>query len=401
MKFTQTGLPAQVREVDRRRRRPGARRAAAPAHRRGTGRPGRRSRRTALAPAEPEGPPLAIRRRRRRRRREDRRHGSGSAVAAGTGSGAKDEDPAEDERGSRDPGQQAGDDRHTRRHGGAEGTSTSERGRIRRTGGRIRAPMSGPARRFAPRIRPRAPRRAGRDAAGRRPAHVHLSGRCRAGHRAAAERPATAVPTPSPRLTLPPLSTASPTRAAQRDAVDRVATRIRIAALDIDMPVIARHRRATRYCDVAMYLDTALGQPGQGRATLPLRARPDGHVPAPARDARRRRSSGWSSRSGRATTCATCTRSSRSGATSGPGRRPERATREELWLQTSEGPRGHARQDPGHRPAAVGRERPIPTTPTRRPSRVRPATAQRVGSDPVDPAQDERGGPGGRQRSSR
>jgi hypothetical protein len=72
--------------------------------------------------------------------------------------------------------------------------------------------------------------------------------------------------TPGPRITLPPLGTASPTPVPTAPA-DRVATRVRIAALDIDLPVVAPGK-PTDYplCDVAMWIG-ALGQPGEGRAT--------------------------------------------------------------------------------------------------------------------------------------
>jgi hypothetical protein len=49
---------------------------------------------------------------------------------------------------------------------------------------------------------------------------------------------------------------------------DRVATRIRIRRLNIDLPVMLQTANYGTYplCDVAMYLE-ALGQPGEGRAT--------------------------------------------------------------------------------------------------------------------------------------
>ena len=85
---------------------------------------------------------------------------------------------------------------------------------------------------------------------------------------------ATAVPrpTPSPLVTLPALdSSASPT-AAPTIPADRVATRVRIAALKIDLPVIAGND-GYPYCDVAMYIDNLgpplkdLGRPGRAGAT--------------------------------------------------------------------------------------------------------------------------------------
>lgn len=91
----------------------------------------------------------------------------------------------------------------------------------------------------------------------------------------AADSGATASPSSSPTLdpaasipliTLPPLASTEPSASPSIPA-DRVTTRVRIAALRIDLPVI---RQKTSYvpCDVAMYFeDDRLGQPGEGRAT--------------------------------------------------------------------------------------------------------------------------------------
>ena len=81
--------------------------------------------------------------------------------------------------------------------------------------------------------------------------------------------PPTVAPTPSPRITLPPLASAAPPPPPPAPDPDRVATRVRIAALDIDLPVV-KGPSGYPYCDVAMYLVDPggyLGQPGQGRAT--------------------------------------------------------------------------------------------------------------------------------------
>ncbi len=81
-----------------------------------------------------------------------------------------------------------------------------------------------------------------------------------------------AIATPSPMITLPPLATPGPTASASPTPVptpnpDRVVTRVRIVALDIDLPVI-EHRSAKVPCDVAAYFDfDELSHPGQGRAT--------------------------------------------------------------------------------------------------------------------------------------
>jgi sortase (surface protein transpeptidase) len=73
----------------------------------------------------------------------------------------------------------------------------------------------------------------------------------------------TLAPTPSPSPTVVPASVQpTPTFAA-----DRVATRIVIPDLGIDLPVV-RPPETNEYplCDVAEFIQT-LGQPGQGRAT--------------------------------------------------------------------------------------------------------------------------------------
>lgn len=74
------------------------------------------------------------------------------------------------------------------------------------------------------------------------------------------------VPTERPRITLPPAS-ARPVASPSIPA-DRVATRVRIAALKIDLPIVkpAGGPNAYPQCDVAMYIQS-LGQPGQGKAT--------------------------------------------------------------------------------------------------------------------------------------
>jgi hypothetical protein len=73
------------------------------------------------------------------------------------------------------------------------------------------------------------------------------------------------VSTPIPLITLPPLGSGGVPSVAPSIPPDRVVTRVRIAALKIDLPVI---RTSTVPCGVALeYLDPALGQPGGGRAT--------------------------------------------------------------------------------------------------------------------------------------
>ena len=76
------------------------------------------------------------------------------------------------------------------------------------------------------------------------------------------------APSPSPLLTLPPLGSGGPATADPTFPADRVATRVTIPALKIDLPVVKPPPGANTYplCDVAMYIKE-LGQPGEGRAT--------------------------------------------------------------------------------------------------------------------------------------
>lgn len=75
----------------------------------------------------------------------------------------------------------------------------------------------------------------------------------------------TLAPTPAPSVT-PGQPTPSPTPAPTPPA-DRVATRVVIHDLGIDLPVIRQPDTSTYpLCDVAMYIQD-LGQPGFGRAT--------------------------------------------------------------------------------------------------------------------------------------
>lgn len=79
--------------------------------------------------------------------------------------------------------------------------------------------------------------------------------------------PIAAVATPSPLITLPPIGSAPPASANPTVPADRVVTRVRIAALKIDLAVI---KAGDGYpaCNVAMWFDDRrLGQPGEGKAT--------------------------------------------------------------------------------------------------------------------------------------
>ncbi len=76
---------------------------------------------------------------------------------------------------------------------------------------------------------------------------------------------AGASPSLAPSVSPSSSADASPS-ASPSAAADRVATRIVIPALAIDLPIVKPDPNAYPLCDVAMYL-TAMSQPGQGRAT--------------------------------------------------------------------------------------------------------------------------------------
>ena len=153
---------------------------------------------------------------------------------------------------------------------------------------------------------------------------------------------ATGAPAATPSITLPPLATPAPTASATPVVTpgpdpDRVATRVRIAALGIDLPVI-KGPDGYPPCDVAMYLKE-LAQPGQGRAIyLYAHARPGMFEPllkTKAPDQRGAVVEVWTSDDLRFLYEIV------------EVRRDQRdledalaATSEELWLQTSEGPAG-------------------------------------------------------------
>ncbi len=79
---------------------------------------------------------------------------------------------------------------------------------------------------------------------------------------------ASTSPTGTPLITFPPLPSDGPPSASPSAPADRVGTRVRIAALKIDLPIVTPPDRDNAYpwCDVAMFI-RELGQPGQGRAT--------------------------------------------------------------------------------------------------------------------------------------
>jgi hypothetical protein len=79
--------------------------------------------------------------------------------------------------------------------------------------------------------------------------------------------PIAAVATPSPLISLPPITSSAVPSAAPSFPADRITTRVRVAALNIDLPVIDQPSGFPA-CNVALiYQDPRLGQPGEGRAT--------------------------------------------------------------------------------------------------------------------------------------
>jgi len=129
-----------------------------------------------------------------------------------------------------------------------------------------------------------------------------------------------------------PSASATPTRDP-----DAVATRVRIAALDIDLPIVPGPS-GYPYCNVAMYLKE-LGQPGQGRATYLFAHARDGMF-LPLLETRERDQRGmvvevWTSDDYRYLYEIVDVRRDQRTLDD-----PLAADSEELWLQTSEGPRG-------------------------------------------------------------
>ena len=155
---------------------------------------------------------------------------------------------------------------------------------------------------------------------------------------------ASAAPTGTPLITFPPLPSDSAPSASPGLPADRVATRVRIAALKIDLPVVEPPEGADAYplCDVAMYLEQ-LGQPGEGRATY-LYAHARTGMFLPILDASLVQNGkgmlgmvveAWTSDDQRFLYEITEVRRHQLDLEDAIA-----ATREELWLQTSEGPKG-------------------------------------------------------------
>lgn len=154
---------------------------------------------------------------------------------------------------------------------------------------------------------------------------------------------AALVPTPTARITLPPIGTPVPTpeptpTPTPTPPPDRVVTRIRIADLDIDLPVV-RGTSGYPFCDVAMYLPI-LSQPGFGRATyLYAHAREGMFLPLLRTRSYEQRGlvvDVWTSDDWLFQYEITEVRRDQPFETG--LRDPQAATTEQLWLQTSQGP---------------------------------------------------------------
>jgi sortase (surface protein transpeptidase) len=149
----------------------------------------------------------------------------------------------------------------------------------------------------------------------------------------------TAEPTQAPLITLPPLGSAPPASAEPTRDPDAVATRVRIAALDIDLPVVRPTGTALDYpwCNVAMFLD--LGQPGEGRATyLYAHAREGMFLPLLRTSGKKQKGmivEVWTSDDQKFLYEITEVRRDQRDLDDAAA-----ADHEQLWLQTSEGPKG-------------------------------------------------------------
>jgi hypothetical protein len=152
------------------------------------------------------------------------------------------------------------------------------------------------------------------------------------------------VVTPAPRITLPPLASVGPSVAPSAPA-DRVATRVRVAALKIDLPVLPPGgAKDYPLCDAAQWFQAdALGQPGQGKSVyLYGHARAGMFLPllTASKVKNGKRMLGmvvevWTSDDQRFLYEITEVR--RHVSYKGALDEPFEATSEELWLQTSEG----------------------------------------------------------------
>jgi sortase (surface protein transpeptidase) len=158
---------------------------------------------------------------------------------------------------------------------------------------------------------------------------------------AVASEPPESLP---PAITLPPLGTAPPaTQEPTPEPLvvepdpDRLATRVRVRALDIDLPVI-RGNDDYPLCNVAMYI-RQLSQPGNGGATyLYAHARPGMFEPllrTKAADQLGIIAEVWTNDDLKFLYEIIEVRRHQTSLEA-----PSKVKRDELWLQTSEGPRG-------------------------------------------------------------
>jgi len=149
----------------------------------------------------------------------------------------------------------------------------------------------------------------------------------------------TVAATPVPLITLPPLGSALPS-ANPSAPTDRVATRVRIAALGIDLPVVKPPSDPNVYplCDVAMWFGD-MSRPGDGRATyLYAHAREGMFLPllrTPGSQQRGLVVEVWTSDDMRFLYEITQVRRDQRDLNDAVAARTE-----QLWLQTSEGPKG-------------------------------------------------------------
>lgn len=149
------------------------------------------------------------------------------------------------------------------------------------------------------------------------------------------------VPTPTPLISLPPIGSATPAptpSATPAPPADRVATRVRIRGLDIDLPVV-KGNNGYPFCNVAMYLPS-LSQPGFGKATyLYAHAREGMFLPLLRTKARGQRGQVvdvWTNDDWLFQYRITEVRRDQPFTTGLDD--PSAATTEQLWLQTSQGP---------------------------------------------------------------
>ncbi|HUP55030.1 MAG TPA: sortase [Methylomirabilota bacterium] len=148
--------------------------------------------------------------------------------------------------------------------------------------------------------------------------------------------------------TLPPVASASvPSVPPASIPSDRVATRVVVEALGIDLPVVKPRGGASSYpeCDVAMYIQE-LSQPGNGRATYLYAHARDGMFGPIYERAILKRSGGAKSMIGMVVQVYTSDDYVYEYAITEVRLHQLtlddaiRATSEEMWLQTSEGPKG-------------------------------------------------------------